>query len=187
VQACPSVGKRALHPLCVFLALFALLPFCAGCAPFTLKVKVTIESDANSNAPVMLSVLVVYKRDVLEKLQAISAKQWFQKREQFLRDHPKDIEEVVWEFVPGQLAPPFSRDVRWNAVQGVIFANYRAPGDHRYLFDPRGTTQITCGQKALTVVTTSVVGTLSNLGKKVPTEAPSVPALESPVDVGAFK
>lgn len=146
-----------------------------GCAPFSLNLKFSVEADANANSPVMISVVVIYKKDALEKLQTLNAKQFFKQREQVLRDFPKDVEEQMWEYIPGQQVPPFRRGVRWNVVGGLIFANYRSPGDHRYVFDPRNETKITCGSKDLVLqVTPSTLDKIRGLAKQVPTEMPAL-------------
>lgn len=139
----------------ILLLLSVALP---ACAPPVLRLSFNVDPDANANSPVTLSVVIVYEAPVIEKLQALSAKQWFQQREQFLRDHPKELEEVLWEFVPGQQIPPFSRKLKAQPKQGVIFANYRSPGTHRYLFEPGRATQLMLGQKALNLPSVSEKG-----------------------------
>jgi type VI secretion system protein len=134
----------------VFPALLLSLGVTASaCAPGLLKATISVDPEANGNTPVSLSVIVVYEKAVVPKLMELSAKQWFQQREQFLRDHPKEMEENLWEFVPGQQVPPFNRKLKKAPKQGIIFANYRSPGTHRYLFDASRTAQLTLGQKGL--------------------------------------
>ena len=138
-------GRRAAISLLLCLSGVAL----PACAPPAMRLSFNVDPDANNNSPVSISVIVAYEAPVVEKLLALSAKQWFQQREQFLRDHPKDIEEALWEFIPGQQIPPFQKKLKTTPKQGVIFANYRSPGTHRYLFEPGRPTQLMLGQKGL--------------------------------------
>jgi type VI secretion system protein len=180
-MACPRPQRL------VWLAWLALGLLCA-CGPITLKTTVIVDPDANAYSPVSMSLLIIHRRDLLEKVQALSAKQWFQQREQLLRDLGKDADEAMWEYVPGQQAPPISLKVRRSAVQGFLFANYRSPGPHRYAFDPRLLTQITCGQRGLALQsTTSMLDTLRGLRSKIPTEKPEIPQAPPAPEIGAFK
>src|SRR5262245_29742177 len=97
--------RRALALLLLSLALG--LP-ASGCAPITLKLTMSVESNANANAPVQVSIIVVYEKTLVEKLLKLTAQQWFAQREQLLSEHPKDMYEGLWEFVPGQPVPPIT-------------------------------------------------------------------------------
>lgn len=117
----------------------------AGCGGGVLRANLIVEAGANSNSPVMLSAVLVHSAKMLGKLQEMTAAQWFAKREQLLRDFPKELEETYWELVPGQQVPPVEQPVRKGAAQGILFAKYRTPGAHRYLFDPKRPQQWSCG------------------------------------------
>jgi len=121
----------------------------AGCGATQLRANIVVEADANSNSPVMISAVFIYRAKLLGKLQEMTAAQWFQKREQLLRDHPKDLEEISWEFVPGQQVPPFEQKLRGRALQGILFANYKSPGAHRYFFDPKRPQDWACGLREI--------------------------------------
>jgi type VI secretion system protein len=140
---------RPRRPAAILLVLSLLGVSLPACAPPAMRLSFNVDPDANNNSPVSISVIVAYEQPVIEKLLALSAKQWFQQREQFLRDHPKDVEEALWEFVPGQQIPPFAKKLKATPKLGVIFANYRSPGTHRYLFEPGRPTQLMLGQKGL--------------------------------------
>jgi type VI secretion system protein len=123
--------------------------FLSGCGADTLRLNLIVESEANTNSPVTISAVFVYSGKLLPKLEEMTAAQWFQKREQFLRDYPKDIEEVYWEFIPGQQVPKVERPLKKSALQGILFANYRSPGAHRYLFDPKRAQEWICGSREI--------------------------------------
>ncbi len=141
-------AKRLLNSIAL-VGCFLVALGLSGCGTKNLRVNIIVEADANSNSPVIVSAVVVHSSKLLSKLQEMNATQWFQKREQMLRDYPKDLEEIYWELVPGQQVPPLDKKVRQKAIQGVLFANYRSPGAHRYLFDPKRAQEWTCGLREL--------------------------------------
>lgn len=130
------------------LCVSVFLTLC-GCGGGVLRANLIVEAGANSNSPVMLSAVMVHSTKLLNKLQEMTAAQWFAKREQLLRDFPRDLEETYWELVPGQQLPPVDQPVRKGAVQGILFANYRTPGAHRYLFDPKRPQEWSCGLREI--------------------------------------
>lgn len=123
----------------------------AGCGGGTLRLNIVVESEANSNSPVMMSAVFVHSAKMLGKLQEMTAAQWFGKREQLLRDYPKELEELYWEFIPGQQVPRLEKAMKKAPLQGILFANYRSPGAHRYLFDPKRAQEWICGLREIKV------------------------------------
>lgn len=111
--------------------------------------QVTIASDANGNAPVILSILFVKNPALLRQVIELSAKQWFAKREQFVRDHRREIDESYYEYVPGQVLQPIEFKVSSKASQGVLFVNYSGAGPHRYVFDTTKPVQISFGSRGV--------------------------------------
>jgi len=141
--------QHLLYCAWIRYACVALFLFAAGCGGVTLRVNIVVEPEANTNSPVVMSAVFVHSKPMLGKLQEMTAAQWFQKREQLLRDHPKDLEEISWEFVPGQQVPPFEQKLRGRALQGILFANYKSPGAHRYFFDPKRPQDWACGLREI--------------------------------------
>lgn len=147
----PGLSRR-LRSVCLLGALsFLGVGPLAGCAADTLRVNFAIHAEANSNSPVSLSAVFVYSLKLQSKLSEMTAAQWFQKREQIVRDNPGDIEELYWEFVPGQQVPALEKRLRKRALQGILFANYRSPGTHRYIFDPKRPQDWQCGLREIKV------------------------------------
>lgn len=120
--------------------LWTLLPLLAGCGTEALfrrntrvsSIAISVVEDANDNAPVALDLVYVAPRQPLpERIGALTASEWFEKRAQFLRDWPRDLDVRSWEVVPGQTLPETdlpSPEVRGEAF---LFALYRAEGVHR--------------------------------------------------------
>jgi len=100
--------------------------------------EVAITQKANRNSPVPVTLVSVQDPKLFEKIVALSAKQWYDQREQMRRDFPSGtaFTEWDWEFVPGQAPPPMVVEIDSKAYGAIIFANYRSPGDHRFRLGP---------------------------------------------------
>ncbi len=141
--------QHLLYCAWIRYACVALFLFAAGCGGVTLRVNIVVEPEANTNSPVVMSAVFVHSKPMLGKLQEMTAAQWFGKREQLLRDFPRDVEELYWEFVPGQQVPRVVKSLRRTPLLGLLFANYRSPGAHRYLFDPKRAQEWICGLREI--------------------------------------
>ena len=177
-----SALRSALRQTILGLGLALLLAPLSGCAPGSFSMKITVDPLANANYPVALSVLVIYDKAVLPKLQEMNARQWFGQREQFLRDNAKVLSEDYFEFVPGQSVKPLQRSLRDKAAGALVFANYRTPGAHRYVFDPTHENQVTLGQKGVVIEDKTPVSKGFGLPKGLPTELPEgAPEIPNPL------
>src|SRR3954464_5874052 len=89
-------------------------------------VAVRVEADPgiNQDSPVPVELVIVYDKDLLAQLAGMTARDWFQKREQTRKDHPGDDELVSmsWEVVPGQSLPEASLSFGSGARGGLVFA-----------------------------------------------------------------
>lgn len=101
------------------------------------SIKVNVSKTANQNNPVGLDLVMVTDKNLLKELEKITAKDWFEQREQFERDHPQKTTVVSWEWVPGQLAGPIRVRVNRKARGAVLYAKYFTPGDHRAFINLR--------------------------------------------------
>lgn len=122
----------------------------AGCGLLfgqKIRVQVDVSRSLNQNSPVALDVVLIYDPKILADLQKLTAKEWFEKRDQMVRDHPKDLQLEVWgwEVTPGQTVPPKTLYVpvktmliypKARVLGGVVFANYASPGPHRASLAP---------------------------------------------------
>jgi type VI secretion system protein len=96
------------------------------------EVAFRISEDLNDNYPVAVELIVLYDKDLDDELSALTAQQWFAKREQVLRDFSsQQLVTFRWEWTPGQ-APPLQRfRYRSGARSLLLFAGYSSPGEHR--------------------------------------------------------
>ena len=111
----------------------------AGCATmvWTQRFEVVAAPDANRRSPVPVDLALVRTEALVPVVTEMSARQWFENREQLVRDHPEDIVYHSWEFVPGQVGEfdrlPFP-DRKGYAL--VVFSDYLSEGVHRLRVDP---------------------------------------------------
>lgn len=113
--------------------LAASLTTLSGCAKKVLCIRTEISPTANQTQPVAVDVLFVRDKDLIKKLMAMPASDWFQSRAQFLRDYPDPKELTVYhrEWVPGQVIPCSAIVPRPDPRATFVFANYFSKGDHR--------------------------------------------------------
>jgi type VI secretion system protein len=127
----------------------------AGCpAERNFKLNVQVAANANGGSPIALDLLLVSNKDLLKELQKMSAAEWFERREQIIRDY-KQGEFVIarrWEFVPGQAVSPDNLKVGSGVKGAVIFANYFKPGEHRAVINSRRDVLIRLGEDKFEVV-----------------------------------
>ena len=136
----PLVEHAGPTTLGLHLALLALVGgLLTGCTPAIRadRVDIIATPKTNNNSPVAVDVVLVYDDAVLQKLTAVPAAGWFDKRTQFQLDAPTQILVVAQlEVVPGaQVSVDLSWEERRKATGGLAFINYPTPGDHRLRID----------------------------------------------------
>ncbi|HEX8721891.1 MAG TPA: hypothetical protein VF736_14750 [Pyrinomonadaceae bacterium] len=117
------------------------------------KIGVTMMGDENANhgSPVKLDILLVSDKELVKKLQEMSAFDWFKKRSQITRSQSKKGALWVssWELVPGQVIRLEDVRVPPQVETAIVFANYPKdeddPDDYRAVLDPRKDVRITLG------------------------------------------
>ncbi len=132
----------------------AALASCSGTPVFVrMQLEFTLAPRANQNSPVPVSFVAIRDPKFFENASKLTAKQWFEQREQLHRDDPSGqrFTEWQWEYVPGNPPLPVVIDVDGDAVAALIFANYRAPGDHRVRLAPGKKMRIELGDEDVTV------------------------------------
>src|SRR5512145_1296236 len=128
----PDMGggsRRARRASALARLLVCGLLLLAGCssgpASTRFLLEVAITQKANRNSPVPVTLVSIQDAKLFEKVLSMSAKQWYDQREQMRRDFPSGtaFTEWDWEFVPGQAPPPMVVEVDGKALGAVIFAN----------------------------------------------------------------
>ena len=116
-------------------------------------VRVNISPQANNNNPVALDLVLVKDKKLFLELKKISASEWFEKRNQYRLDYPKEIglNTGSWEWVPGQVVKIDPMTFKEKFSGGLVFANYFTPGAHRAVIDPTKPVVITLGPDDIAV------------------------------------
>lgn len=102
----------------------------------TLPVEITVAPDANLQSPIAVELVVVYDRPLLDQLRELTARQWFERRDDLRRDYPQSFVSWSWEWVPSQAVPEQVLRYEVGAKAGIVFADYVTPGSHRAVVDP---------------------------------------------------
>ena len=113
-----------------------------SCAPVVrsarLRLQVSVSPNVNQDQPIPVDLVFVWDKKTAAKVEALSAKDWFEKKRQFRQEDPSEKTLAIreWEWVPGQAVPDIDMEVRpaerrW--LQAIfVFANYRTEGPHRF-------------------------------------------------------
>jgi type VI secretion system protein len=146
--------SRASHFLLLGLTVVAVNAcFVFHSTPLQFKsFVITAAPNANDNAPTTVDAVMVYDKAVLTNLLTLTAKQWFEKREQLANDSPKGFETHEWEVVPGETVDVAKLPSRSGGLGLLVFANYAGPGDHRARLDTWRKPRVMLRDKSFTVV-----------------------------------
>jgi type VI secretion system protein len=135
--------KRRVGRLTVATAVASLSLYCGMTARNTrLQLRVQVAADVNDDRPIPVDVVFVWDKATAVKLDALTAKDWFEKKAAMRRDDPKERTFTAreWEWVPGQEVPDIDLNVPAASRQWLraifVFANYRTEGPHRAHLSP---------------------------------------------------
>lgn len=152
-------GRLLLAFACTFSVVLQL-PLAAGCSTRKkvrqmfggmLPMQVSVAPDVNEDSPVAVDLVVVYNEKLVDTLLKMPSTEWFTKRDQFIKDHSKDIGLQSWEWVPGQPVDPVTINYRAGARKVVLFADYRTDGEHRAAVEPQQPFRLVLGPQDLAV------------------------------------
>jgi len=128
---------NALRPILLLCAASVL----AGCGMFGGgpravkpgwdRLSVAAAHDANNNSALALDVVLVRDQQVLDSLQAMPAKRWFEARDGLMRTFPEGLTVLSVEITPGQTIQFARERFKGKAWAALAFANYATPGEHR--------------------------------------------------------
>jgi type VI secretion system protein len=118
------------------IAVFSTACFVFHKSPIiTRSFVIAASADANDNAPTTVDAVMIYNATMLPTVLKMSAKQWFDQRDQLRNDFPGGFEMREWEVVPGAQVDVSKLPFKSGGVGLVLFANYPGPGDHRARID----------------------------------------------------
>lgn len=101
------------------------------------KVSIIADKDANYNSATELDLVVVNESGLVKELGAISAKVYFEKKEEFQRQNAGKIKVWHWEPVPGKKKDNIDIDFEEFQPEGAfVFAKYNNNLENRVLLKP---------------------------------------------------
>ncbi len=115
------------------------------------SIQVVVAEGANQDSPIPMDFVAVADKKLLPEIAKLSAKDWFERRVQVIRDFQAKVQVVSWEWVPGQHAGPISVDLAGKTLAAFLFANYSNQGEHRAAVDVRTPVVITLGAEEFSV------------------------------------
>ncbi|GAB1431187.1 hypothetical protein MASR2M18_20220 [Ignavibacteria bacterium] len=116
-------------------------------------VNVSINPKVNQSSPIQTDILLIYDELLQKQLMTLTAKDWFEKREEIRANYPEGEGYDVWqyEWAPGQNVAPLQLPMKVKAVGGIVFANYFTAGPHRIPIDPYADISIIFQEKDFTI------------------------------------
>lgn len=119
------------------------------------NVKVTIAPNVNQTNPVQVDLLLVYDDALLKQLLQMTAKDWFDKRDEIRNNYPEGegFDSWQWEWIPNQKVAPQLIPVRMKSLACIVFANYYTAGPHRMRVSPHDDMNINLSEKGFSVET----------------------------------
>lgn len=140
-------------PLALCLAAGLMLGAC-GLAPSWLgggrsisRISIDADPEANQNSAVAVDLVMLTDPEAAAAIMKLSARDWFQRRQQFTRDYPDGLRIVSWEMAPGQLLRDASVDSPGGMTDAIVFAGYRDDGDHRLRLGDGSRVRLMLGEK----------------------------------------
>jgi type VI secretion system protein len=124
------------------LAVAVVLASCIPARTAHLRLQVSVANDVNNDTPIPVDVVFVWDDKMVERFEALPAKDWFRQKTQLRQDDPAERTFAVreWEWVPGQAVPDIELAVRPSARRWLraifVFADYRSEGPHRVRVTP---------------------------------------------------
>jgi type VI secretion system protein len=120
-----------------------------------MNVKIVNSPNANLNNPVQLDLLLVYDEALLKQMLQMTARDWFEKRDEIRKNYPdgQGYDSWQWEWIPGQAIAPQQLPLRASAVGALVFTNYFTSGPHRFRVNPHKDVVISLLEKECQVET----------------------------------
>jgi hypothetical protein len=110
----------------------------------TMDLHIHVDSVANNEYPLAMTMLYVYDDELFNKLLGLSAKQWYDTETQIKDQESSKLEAYDWEWIPGQ-DTTVSLPLRSSTAGAIIFANYFNDGQHRVRVEPNRDIKVEMG------------------------------------------
>lgn len=106
----------------------------------------------NDRSALAVDLLFVTSSAVAKQLGDIDAAGYFRDRQQWLLDHPTELQSRSFELVPGQSALDIELDPPCGVEAVYLFADYAAPGAHRLRLDAQKHARVSLTAQAMELI-----------------------------------
>ena len=135
--------------LVLVLAGCSVVPSWLGGGKSISRMSIVSEADANLDGATAVDLVMSTSDDASAALLKLSARDWFLRRTQLLRDYPDDIKVASWELAPGQAVQLAEVDSPGGLKDAIVFASFATPGDHRLRLGDDSRVRLTLGETDL--------------------------------------
>jgi hypothetical protein len=127
------------------------VPGAQGHAAKNFSMQVNVADGANQNYPIAMDLVTISDKKVIPEVGKLSSRDWFERRNQILRDTGGRVSVASWEWVPGQHAGPIAVAIAPKTRVAYVFAKYLNGGSHRALVDVKHPVVINLGPEDFSI------------------------------------
>ncbi|MFP4127310.1 MAG: hypothetical protein ACLFU0_11775 [Alphaproteobacteria bacterium] len=115
--------------------------------------SITVRSDATAarTRAIAVDLVSVTEPTLAGEIAQLPARDFYARREQLVRDHPRSLHLVSLELAPDQSVGPVSVDTPCEPEATFVFASYDAPGEHRARLDGADVATVVLGDRGFVV------------------------------------
>jgi type VI secretion system protein len=99
------------------------------------RVSITAGDRANLDRAVAVALVFVTDEALAAEIVKLSARDYFARQAQLMRDYPGGLRVTSWELTPGQSVSDQPIDAPCAAQAVLVFVDYATPGEHRLRLD----------------------------------------------------
>lgn len=104
------------------------------------QIMLVTDEKMNHGGALTAHLVIVYEKELIGKLKQMSSRQYFQMKDQLIKDYPDKLKVFEWELVAKERITPW-KDINYPVdhmvpVAAFIYANYNSAGEHRERISP---------------------------------------------------
>ena len=104
------------------------------------QIMLVTDEKMNHGGALTAHLVIVYEKELIGELKQMSSRQYFQMKDQLIKDYPDKLKVFEWELAAKKRIIPWT-DVNYPIdhmvpVAAFIYANYNSVGEHRAKIPP---------------------------------------------------